>query len=120
MPLYLYKCSKCEGTGERYHSITKRPANTIPCPNCGEPMGRDIRAEMPNVSGHTYTTPLHSDSLAISPSQREEHQRLFPNVELDNQNRPVLTDVKQHDDYIQKRGFEKLPQKTKRRATKTV
>jgi hypothetical protein len=87
---------------------------------CGQKTLRDYVGDSVHVGNHEYGSPLHSDSLAVSSLQREEHQRLFPDVPLDSQCRPILSNYKQHDAYIQRRGFEKLPQRKKCRATHVV
>jgi hypothetical protein len=77
------------------------------CQFCFKEMQRDRAADMPRVHGDSYSTPLHSDALAIHPSQRAEHQRLYPNVPLDKENRPVLSSYSQAEKYYDKRGIVK-------------
>jgi hypothetical protein len=116
MPFYNYICGVCEKNKEIIKSMRD---NTIPeC--CGQEMLRNYKTDLPFSGNHEYGTPLHSDALAIAPSQVEEHKRLFPDVVLDSQHRPILTNVQQHDTYIKTRGFEKLEQRHKRRATKVM
>lgn len=80
------------------------------CPKCGQDMRWDV-----NVAIHgNYAHPIHSDSLAINPSQRAEHERLFPNIRLDKQNRPVFDKFVDHENYLKKTGFVKKRQKLKR------
>jgi hypothetical protein len=116
MPFYTYICGVCGDNKEIVKSIKD---DTIPkC--CGQNMNRDYKTDLPFSGNHEYGTSLHSDSLAVAPSQVEEHKRLFPDVALDSQCRPILTNVQQHDSYINARGFEKLEQRHKRRATHIV
>ncbi len=116
MPLYTYYCEVC---GEPKEIIKSMKDESIPvC--CGQNMRRDFKADVPNVGDKEYARPLHSDALAVGPAQVAEHKKLFSDVPLDSQNRPILTSYKQHERYIKTRGFEKLPQKKKRRATGTV
>jgi hypothetical protein len=58
-----------------------------------------------------YTTPLHSDSLAITPGQVAEHKQLFPNIEIDNECRPVFHNYTEHDNYLKATGFVKKSQR---------
>jgi hypothetical protein len=116
MPFYNYMCSVC---GENKEIIKSMRDDTVPeC--CGQKMLRDYKTDLPFSGNHEYGTPLHSDSLAIAPSQVEEHKRLFPDVALDSQCCPILTSVGQHDKYIKTRGYEKLEQRHKRRATRVM
>lgn len=82
---------------------------------CGKAMQRDYSGERVNAGGKDYSRPIHSDALAISPTQRAEHERIFPNVKLDNQCRPVFDKFGPHEDYLKKTGFKKLPGKQKRK-----
>lgn len=67
-----------------------------------------------NVAIHgNYEHPVHSDSLAIAPSQRAEHERLFPNIRLDKQYRPVFDNFTAHNNYLEKIGAEKVTQRIK-------
>lgn len=77
------------------------------CPECGEDMRWDGKIA---IHGN-YKHPIHSDSLAIHSSQRAKHKRLFPNIELDKQNRPVFHKFVDHEAYLKKTGFVKMPQK---------
>ena len=67
-----------------------------------------------STGGHEYKKPIHSDSLAIAPSQVEEHKREFPGIQLDSQCRPVFHNVREHDAYMNKIGVYKAPQRTHR------
>lgn len=60
-----------------------------------------------------YRNPIHSDAMAISPDQRAEHEKLFPNIRLDKECRPVFDNVRDHDDYLKRTGFVKHPKKIK-------
>ena len=114
MPLYSFKCPKCNEPDERIRAMKNadKPCN---CTWCGNKMVRDIAADVPFVSGGQYHRAIHSDSLAISPTQRAEHERLFPNIKLDSECRPVFDNFNDHDAYLKKTGFKKERQKTKRK-----
>jgi hypothetical protein len=72
-------------------------------------MAKDLRANLPHAAADSYHTPLHSDSLGIRSDQVEEHQRLYPDVPLDRDRRPVFTSYRQHQAYLDKRGIVKQP-----------
>ena len=80
------------------------------CPSCKEEMALDCRVA---IHGN-YKHPVHSNSLAIHPSQRAEHAKLFPNIRLDNQCRPIFEKFIDHENYLKETGFQKLPQKIRR------
>jgi hypothetical protein len=85
------------------------------CPRCKMPMVRDYAAERHNIQGgKEYHRPIHSDSLAINPNQREQHEKMFPDVPIDSEGRPVFTSFKQHDNYLKATGFVKNPQRIKK------
>lgn len=79
------------------------------CPECGEDMALDCRIA---IHGN-YRTPIHSDSMAISPTQRAEHERLFPDIRLDDQCRPTFDNFTKHKNYMRKCGIVKHSQKIK-------
>lgn len=88
------------------------------CTDCNVKMDRDFQADLPFASGGDYNKPIHSDALAISPTQRAEHERLFPDIKLDEQCRPTFSNYITHDKYLKKTGFRKERQKTKPRGKK--
>lgn len=104
MALHNFICDEC--------NIIVQDANTKcihKCPNCG----KDLRWDL-NIAIHgNYNHPIHSDSLAINPNQVEEHKRLFPNIRLDGENRPIFDNFVAHENYLKKTGFIKRPQKIK-------
>ncbi|KKL56115.1 hypothetical protein LCGC14_2248650 [marine sediment metagenome] len=61
-----------------------------------------------------------SDSLAINPSQIAEHHAMFPDVDVLSDGRIRFTSVRQQSKYIDKCGFQKLPQKIKRLGRRTI
>lgn len=80
------------------------------CPECGEAMRWNCKIA---IHGN-YKNPIHSDALAINPNQRAEHERLFPNIRLDKQNRPVFDNFTNHEAYMKKCNIIKHPQRIKR------
>jgi predicted RNA-binding Zn-ribbon protein involved in translation (DUF1610 family) len=80
------------------------------CPECDKNMRWNCQAR---IRGN-YKHPIHSDSLAINPEQRAEHERLFPDIRLDKECRPIFDNYRDHEAYLKKTGFVKLPKKIKR------
>ena len=79
------------------------------CPVCG----KDMRWNL-NIAIHgNYKHPVHSDSLAINPNQKAEHEKIFPNIRLDGQFRPIFDNFVDHENYLKKIGCVKRPQKIK-------
>jgi len=111
LPIYTYCCEVCGEQKEIIHSMneTKVPK----C--CGKKMQRDFQADIPNAGNRDYSRPIVSDSLAINPSQRTEHEQMFPNIKLDNECRPIFDNYQAHEDYLKKTGFVKTPQRKRRK-----
>ncbi len=86
------------------------------CPRCGAEMAMDCRIA---IHGN-YQHPVHSDSLAIMPSQVAEHKQLFPNIELDDEQRPIFDNYTEHQKYLDATGFQKLPQKIRRAGAEKI
>lgn len=101
MPLYSFLCPKCEARDERVRAM-KNASKVCKCLKCGTAMNRNFTADIPFASGDYHHGAIHSDSLAIAPSQREEHLKMFPNIKLDNQNRPVFDHFQKHESYMKK------------------
>lgn len=99
--MHSYKCWDC---GNEFES----PECEAPdCLKCGsERTGVDFR-----VGGGNYEHPIHSDALAVHPSQRAEHEKNFSYIKLDGQNRPVFNNFIDHRNYLEKINMRKVPQK---------
>ena len=113
MPQYTFTCSTCGWSTELMLSMAdsdKAPS----CEVCGFDTRRDYQADLFMPGNKDYATPIHSDSLAISPTQVKEHNRLFPDVKLDSECRPILENYQQHSNYLEKTGFVKHAQKTRK------
>lgn len=83
------------------------------CTECAAIM--KLLVSVPCISKGGYGKPIHSDALAIHPSQREEHQRRYPDIKLDKQNRPILDKFTPHEKYLEARGIYKPPGKQRRK-----
>lgn len=105
MAIHRFICYKCNGYIE--DTTTK---GIHKCPKCDEEMALDCHIA---IHGN-YKHPVHSDSLAISPDQVEEHKRLFPDIEIDSEGRPVFDNFTRHEKYLKQTGFKKMPQKLRR------
>lgn len=118
MPIYNYWCYDCKTTDEAFCTMSKRPiegsGDCPKCPKCRKEMTRDHNmGKTGRQTSTSYGSGFVSDSLAMNPDQIEEHGKLFPDVQVLSDGRPVFTSYKQHDDYLKKTGFQKLPQKIK-------
>jgi hypothetical protein len=81
-------------------------------------MVKDLRANLPHAAPDSYARPIHSDALGIRSDQVEEHKRLYPDVQLDSQNRPILDSYRKHEAYMEKRGIVKQPALHQKRGTR--
>jgi len=105
--IHEFVCDKCKVIVEDTdtHKIHK-------CPVCGKDMRWDI--ELRQTGDYEFV----SQSLAINPSQVEEHKENFPKVDVLNDGRIKFNSYKQHDNYLKKTGFVKCPQKLKPKGAK--
>jgi len=118
MPTYSFVCPECGYDTERIRRM-KDAGKRCMCP-CGTKMNRDLQADMPFASGDYHNGAIHSDSLAISPDQRAEHLKTFPNIKLDSQNRPVFDNLQAHEAYMDKCNIVKERKKVKSRTRKRI
>lgn len=112
MATHRFVCDKCN-----VHVEDTSTKGIHKCPKCGEDMYWDLKGLA--IHGN-YQHPVHSDSLAIMPSQIKEHKELFPNIELDNECRPIFDNYTEHQKYLDATGFQKLPQKIRRAGAKKL
>jgi len=104
MAIHRFVCNECNVIIE--DTTTK---GIHKCPKCGADMTLDCKIA---IHGN-YTHPIHSDALAISPTQIAEHKRLFPNIRLDKACRPIFEKFTDHEAYMKKCNIIKHPQKLK-------
>lgn len=112
-------CCKC---GESCACVKRVQVKRFICPSCKKDLvlkeefiGDDVEVcggGVPQIMGMPYKIPIHSDALGIMPDQVEEHKKMFSNIELDDQNRPIFTNMKAHQKYMDKCGIIKQTQKT--------
>jgi len=118
MPIYVFKCAKCMATSDRVLPMSQSGSTQL-CEQCSQVMQRSFASGFAHVAPDSYAKPLHSDSLGIVPSQVAEHQRLFPDIKIDTECRPVFENFSQHNAYLEKIGAVKQPNKRgKRRSTR--
>jgi len=117
MPIYVYKCPACAHTDEFFKTMAESNTEET-CPVCSETMVKDLRANLPHAAPDSYARPIHSDALGIRSDQVEEHKRLYPDVQLDSQNRPILDSYRKHEAYMEKRGIVKQPALHQKRGTR--
>jgi DNA-directed RNA polymerase subunit RPC12/RpoP len=107
------ECCECGSKTEKFEYVEK-----YYCPHCAGLLLYEERVvpndNKPEVMGTPYATPIHSDALALTSENVAEHKEKFPDIEIDSENRPVFTNARQHDDYMQKCGIKKQVQKTGR------
>ena len=75
--IYTFRCKEC-GAGQEVITPTHDKLKVPKC--CDTKMVRDFRADYPRTQSDSYRNPVHSDALAIAPSQVEEHKRRFPDI----------------------------------------
>jgi hypothetical protein len=109
MALHSFVCDRCM---VKVEDTTSKGIHI--CPECGEGMRWDL-----NIGIHgNYKHPVHSDALAISPTQRAEHERLFPNIRLDSECRPTFDNFMHHEAYLKKCNIVKHTQKIKNKGVR--
>jgi len=117
MPMYTFACKDC-GTSKT-EFVHKYDDLVAPeCLRCGDIMDRDLAADSFHTAGDSYSKPIHSDALAVSPLQRKEHEELFPYIKLDHKCRPIFDNYKDHQRYLDETGHFKARKKNRRRTTK--
>jgi len=111
----IYYCPKCDDDMDMTEvRITMRAHETNLCDTCGTRgyIGKKVGVGM--LGGdRNYSKPIHSDSLAINPDQIAEHRKLFPDIKVDPEGRPIFDNYRKHDDYLNKCGFVKQTQRIK-------
>ncbi len=117
MPMYTYKCFHCGVSVEVAKPMTEYD-RAEQCEKCSRIMLRDFKTDLPHASADRYDTPIVSDSMAVSVDQIAEHKRAFPDIQITKEGQPVLDNYKQHQDYLDKCGFAKMPKKKQARGTK--
>jgi len=108
MPLYEFQCSKC------FHvTSVVAPMNAVPkTVDCERGCAYQTRRLFSFNTGNVdYANPIVSQSLAMHPEQIDEHKRLFPEIKVTDDGCPVFSNYADHEAYLKKTGFTKLPGK---------
>ena len=116
MPTYTFACKDCGARKtEIVHMDEVSDLHPV-CLNCYKAMGRDYQADLCNTPNDSYSRTIHSDALAIAPSQRKEHEQKYPYIKLDEKCRPMFDKFGPHERYLRETGFQKNPGKNKRKS----
>jgi len=110
VPIYSFICPECGIKEERVRTMKNADKECI-CA-CGAEMNRNFAVDIPHTS-KDYKRPIYSNSLAINPEQRAEHEKVFPKIKLDNQCRPIFDNYYDHQDYLNKCNLVKERKKVK-------
>lgn len=115
MPRYEYICPEC-GCEAEIIKLMKDVDKPVHCEICDAVMGRDFKAEgvLVGAGRRSYHRPIVSDSMAVAPNQVAEHRRLFPDVKVLDDGRPVFDNFSDHESYLKKCNIEKMPQKKRK------
>ena len=108
MPLYEYTCEECKGVTEVVCSMADAVLGAF-CDHCGS--DNTTRIFSFNSGNKDYANPIVSQSLAMHPEQIDEHKRLFPEIKVTDDGCPVFSNYADHEAYLKKTGFTKLPGK---------
>jgi putative FmdB family regulatory protein len=107
MPIYSYRCEKCDiANVEEFRHVADMDT-TPPCPNCGGPTRRNAIAGGIGVRGD-YKHPIISDALGFSAEDIAEHRTRFPGIDLDVDNgcaRPIFRSLNQKRKYLDAVNF---------------
>jgi len=116
MPRYEYKCPYCNNKEEIIKPMAEVDVMEN-CSICGLILDRNFQAEnvLVGAGRRSYHKPIVSDSMAVAPTQVAEHRRLFPDVKILNDGRPVFDNFSDHEKYLKKCNIEKMPQKKRKR-----
>ncbi len=106
MAIHKFVCNSC---GISIEDNTSKGVHK--CPDCGKDMWWDCRNVGIREGDYNHT----SSSLAMNPCQIKAHRKIFPGVDVLPDGRPHFTSVKQQSDYCKKTGFEKMPQKIRKK-----
>lgn len=125
MPFYDFQCIDCGTTDDVLCTVSKCPEDNMgpACSKCGKNMTRDYNrgsGEFSRTGVGAYAKGVVSQSLAINPGQMAEHRSLFPEVEVLPDGCIKFDSFKQHDNYLKKTGFQKVPQKTRGLGVKRI
>lgn len=111
MIIHKFCCDKCG-----IEVIDTNTKCTHYCPKCNSAMRWDLKG-IGIANGDYYHV---SDSLAIHPDDIPQHRKMFPNIEVKPDGRPVFTSVKQQEKYANRCGFYKKKQRNRKRGVRII
>jgi hypothetical protein len=76
-----------------------------PCPKCGGEVFAGFLFDTHVGIGASGDFELISESLAVTPSQVQEHRQAFPDIEVKDDGRLRFTDRKKYNNYLKKTGM---------------
>lgn len=106
MPRYDYYCEPCNEQMEIIKPM-KDCSSDENCPNCGILMVKQFMGQNVGTPNKDYSRCIVSHSLAMCPTQIQEHRRLFPDIQVRADGCPIFDNFKTHDDYLKKVGIQK-------------
>lgn len=111
---FISTCLECyAGEDGDIISVKRIDEDDPVCGKCGAPNYLVYTSRTVNIcSSGDYNFTSHS--LAMNPSQIAAHRKLFPNVEVTPDGCPQFSSVRQHSQYIDKIGMEKVTQKIRK------
>jgi hypothetical protein len=95
MPYYIYTC-KAGHESEYFSSLDRyKRFRKCKCPECGKRAEHTIAATTKNFKHSAGTWPMHSEAMAVLPSQVREQQAVLARsgiqCDFDGEGRPILT-----------------------------
>lgn len=112
--MYISTCLECyDGSDGEVTGVNRVDEDDPICSKCGAPNYLVYTSHNIGVSDGDYNFKSHS--LAMNPSQIAAHKKLFPHVEVTPDGCPQFSSVRQHSQYIDKVGMEKVPQKLRKK-----
>ena len=103
MPMYTYTC-ECGREIVEYRSVAER--GNVPTCECGSKMvSMWWKTSNARKLGEKYGKPIEMWSMAVHPSQVAEHRHLFPDIKVTDGGLPLITSLREKQDYMKARGW---------------
>ena len=112
--MFIGVCIECyDGEQGKIEEINRVDEDDPICEICGGPKHLVYTDRGLGIPDGDYSHV--SASLAISPSQTKVHRKLFPKVEVLPDGQLHFKSVKTQSDYLKQTGFDKKPQKIRKK-----